>query len=250
MICNISYFIIDYSNLIKFSVHLLYKTDISIKNSFSLCKILKIFPCHLIIVLYLHDLITLSKNTFSQLFFFKSWLGRIQYLLQFLIKIYTSQYAFSYRSKYLYICSGRHILIISGKSGKTQILYSLQHLFFTSPSEKKKIFIFSIAVRIFSSVYSVSIDYYHTFFGLSEYFSQFSTIYIFTVYYIPQHIPCAYRRKLIGITHYYKACPRPYSTYKAIHQHQIYHRSFINNNSIIIERIFFSLSKPHHIFTF
>ena len=81
-ICHIVLYIFilvkHYGHLVKFNIYRIYKANISIEYTLTLCKVREPFPGKLIIVSYLHHLVAYAKHLVSVFLFNKSRAQRIE----------------------------------------------------------------------------------------------------------------------------------------------------------------------------
>ena len=67
---------------------------------------------------------------------------------------------------------------------------------------------------------------------------------------VPKDISCAYRRKLVHVSYYYKAGAAAYCIEQAVHQKEVDHGCLVNDYGFFLQRVVPVSAEFHFIFVF
>ena len=175
--------------------------DISVKNPFSLRKIIGSFPFDLIIIAGLHHLVPFPEQPFLQGLFSKAGSRGIQSRLQMPVQAFGSQKPFFRRRQNLEVPQGIKALIILRQPGGAKLQQGIQHFFVSLPLQEEKILVLFVDAGIFSAIDPVGVDHDQAFLGLAEDLIQPDRMHQFAFDNVPEDISRSHRGQLIRISH-------------------------------------------------
>ena len=137
--------------------------------------------------------------------------------------------------------------VISRKTSAAQFLNRIHDRSLTVSAHHKEIRIRLVAVRILPPIDPVSVDYDHALPGLPENLRQPYGVNDLAGYDIPQYIARSHRRQLIRVSYENQPCAADHRFGQCIHQKNIHHGHFIDDDHILLQRVFFIFAKIHAV---